>query len=102
MAIHPPECECTGSYGCRKRRQGFSLSSDATPTRIGRRPYRDPAKHNHNSWEAGIAGEHRPGGTFMPYLRADGTRMGVKEFADNRHHLEKVRDDLRKAPAPLN
>lgn len=81
--IHSPDCGCD-TLGCRLRRDGvFALSSSATPTRQGRRPYRDPAKHNHNSWEAGIAGEHRADGSFMPYLTGTGGQMHVKEWSES-------------------
>jgi hypothetical protein len=66
------------------------LSGTATPTRRRRQPFRDPAKVNHNSWEAGIAGEHRPDG-FMPYLGPNGDRMHTKEYSDNRVALEDIR-----------
>ena len=90
MSIHPASCECE-SLGCKLRREGlFALSSQATPTRRRHQPWRDPAKHNHNSWENGIAGEHRPGG-FMPYLRPDGGQMHLKEYAENRVALDSVR-----------
>ena len=48
------------------------------------------------SWEQGIQGEHRPGGTFMPYVRAsDLTPITAKQMADNRGHFEKQIKDLR-------
>ena len=37
------------------------------------------------AWERGIATSKRPNGTEMPYLKADGSEMGVKEFAQKRH-----------------
>jgi hypothetical protein len=91
MSIHPSDCECD-TLGCELRRGGlFVLASAATPTRSRRLPFRDPAKVNHNSWEAGIAGEHRPDGSFMPYIGADGSRMHVKEYGENRVALDSVR-----------
>lgn len=52
------------------------------------------------AWERGIAGEYRPGGGFVPYLTLDGGghEMSVKELADNRAHIEKVRDQQRHDP----
>lgn len=42
------------------------------------------------SWEKGIQGEHRPGGTFMPYVRAsDLTPITAKQMADNRGNFER-------------
>jgi hypothetical protein len=43
------------------------------------------------SWEAGVAGEHRVDGAFMPYLDSTLEPIGVKEMADDRHRLEAVR-----------
>lgn len=74
-------------YGCVLRRKSVAVSPSATPNRSANRPQpfremREP------SWEKGIAGEHRPGGGFVPYLNPDGSRMGVKELADRRGHVE--------------
>jgi hypothetical protein len=90
VSIHPSTCECD-TLGCKLRRDGlFTLPGAATPTRGRRRPYRDPTKANHNSWEAGTAGEHRPGG-FMPYLSSGGGRMHTKEYSENRVALDDIR-----------
>jgi hypothetical protein len=48
-----------------------------------------PPKAN-PAWERGIAGEHRPGGTFVPYVDSEGKRIGVKKFADNRKKYERI------------
>ena len=66
--------------------QAFALTAAAAPSRQNKvpPPQADPA------WERGIAGEHRRGGTFVPYLDADGTRIGVKKFADNRTKFERI------------
>lgn len=94
--MHPPDCTCTegpGSYGCQLRRKGIQVPPSATPTRTPRRPWRPGPK---NSWEAGIAGEHRPDGSFMPHLDpTDGHRLSVKEFADNRGRYEKRLREVR-------
>lgn len=47
-----------------------------------------PPRRPDNPWERGRAGEHRPDGSFMPYLKSDLSPMGVKEFADNRTRCE--------------
>jgi hypothetical protein len=74
------------------RREGlFTLSSAATPTRRRHQPFREPAKVNHCSWENGVAGEHRPDGSFMPYLTASGGRMHLKEYAEDRVALDSIR-----------
>jgi hypothetical protein len=79
--IHPPGCTCTTSYGCQLRRKGIQVPASATPTRTPRFVQRRP---RYNSWEAGVAGEHRRDGSFMPYIHSDGREIGVKEWSDNR------------------
>tara|TARA_B100001146_G_scaffold213777_1_gene214456 strand:- start:1664 stop:2011 length:348 start_codon:yes stop_codon:yes gene_type:complete len=66
--------------------QSPALTAAAAPSQKNKVPPRkaDPA------WERGTAGEHRPGGTFVPYVHADGSRIGVKEFADNRTKFERI------------
>lgn len=66
--------------------QAFALTAAAAPSRQNKVP---PPKAN-PAWERGIAGEHRRGGTFVPYLKNDGSRIGVKEFADNRTKYERI------------
>lgn len=75
-------------FGCKIR----TLNFDGSATTVGRqsrgsRPGRvpDPA------WERGVAGEHRPGGGFMPYLDHKLSEIGVKEFGERRHELEDKR-----------
>lgn len=87
--IHEPDCTCD-TLGCKMRREGmFQLSSAATPTRRRRQPFRPGPRYT--SWEAGKAGEHRADGSFMPYLGAAGTPMGIKEFSENRRDLTSIR-----------
>jgi hypothetical protein len=66
--------------------QSPALTAAAAPSQMNKVPPRkaDPA------WERGTAGEHRRGGTFVPYVHADGSRIGVKEFADNRTKFERI------------
>ena len=66
--------------------QSPALTAAAAPSPMNKVPPRkaDPA------WERGTAGEHRRGGTFVPYVHADGSRIGVKEFADNRTKFERI------------
>ena len=66
--------------------QAFALTAAATPSRRNKVP---PPKAN-PAWERGIAGEHRRGGTFVPYLDSEGKRIGVKKFADNRTKYERI------------
>lgn len=79
------DAEC---YGCRLKEKNISYSSAATPTRGRRQPFR-PIQQP--SWEAGVAGETRPDGSFMPYLDKNLNEIGVKEMADNRQSLEAIR-----------
>lgn len=48
------------------------------------------------SWEKGRAGEHRPGGGFMPYIDPKtGSAMTIKRYAEGgRHLVEKGRQRL--------
>lgn len=88
MAVHPEDCGCD-TYGCRLRRKGVQVSPAATPNRQ-RHVHRPIVKP---SWEAGIAGENRPGGGRMPYLKGNGDPITVKQFANNRGGLtEKLRE----------
>lgn len=78
-ATYDPDC-----YGCRLRAKAIGLSSAAIPSRQNAIPPRkaDPA------WERGVAGTHRPDGTFVPFLTKDLNPMGVKEYGENRHKVD--------------
>lgn len=94
---HEPPCDC-GSYGCDLRAKGVQVSPAATPNRRNVKPSTtaaDPA------WERGIPGEHRPGGSFMPYLDVGtGKHLGVKQFSEHRHGFEESLRRVRNTPAP--
>jgi len=66
--------------------QSPALTAAAAPSRMNKVP---PRQAN-PTWEKGTAGQHRPGGTFVPYLKPDGSRIGVKDFADNRKKYERI------------
>ncbi len=86
--IHPPDCDCSETLGCRLRREGgVQLNTgDATSTRRGK-----PADNGrYNGWERGIAGEQRKGG-FMPYLDAKGEKIPMREHVAHRHHHHETR-----------
>ncbi len=51
------------------------------------------------SWEAGVKGEHRPDGSFMPYLDKHGAPIGVKQWGEDRRNYEAKLAELRN-PAP--
>lgn len=77
-----------GCYGCELQAKNLTFSSAATPTRGRRQPFR-PIQQP--SWEAGVAGERRVDGAFMPYLDSNLEPIGVKEMADNRTKFEAAR-----------
>jgi hypothetical protein len=85
--IHPTNCTCD-AYACELRRKGIGFGYDATPTMRPRRPWRPKVNC---SWEAGISGESRPGGTFMPHLDATGRPIRVKEAGERRRELTDIR-----------
>ena len=82
-----PDTICQDCGGTVKRiLQAPALTAAAAPSRMNKVP---PPQAN-PAWERGIAGEHRRGGSFVPYVHADGSRIGVKEFADNRTKYERI------------
>lgn len=83
-------------YGCRLRSKGVAVTSAASPTMRSKPGSRQQAM---NSWERGVAGEHRPGGGFMPYSGADGQNIGVKEYAERRHEIDARVKDLKTNPS---
>lgn len=99
MAVHErydPDC-----YGCQLRAKDLSYTAEATPTM--RDPRRRPLRPKVNSsWEAGVAGEHRPDGSFVPYVHSDMTPIGVKEFSERSSSYEEQVRRLKTAPDPLS
>lgn len=83
---HGPDC-----FGCRI--QGVNFDPRAMPSR---RNSNEPTAMKANpAWEAGIAGEHRRDGTFMPYIRDHSMNaIHVKEFAERQHELEPAIRDI--------
>ena len=76
--------------------QAPALTAAATPSRRNKVP---PSKAN-PAWEKGIAGEHRRDGSFVPYLKRDGSQVGVKEFAANRTKYERILREQRPQSTP--
>ena len=79
-------------FGCKV--QSIQFDPYAMPSRLNkkaepRRP--DPA------WERGIPKDSRG----MPFLRTDGTPMGVKEFGEKRHQIDQHRRTLHNSTAPV-
>lgn len=99
MTVHDPDCSCD-TYGCQLRRKGIRLSATASQTARARRPWRDKVNCSEN---AGLAGEHRAGGTFMPYVERSNNggirRLHTKEGRDRRSEIASIRDRHRKGPA---
>ena len=82
-----PDTVCQDCGGTVKRiLQAPALTAAAAPSRMNKVP---PPQAN-PAWEKGIAGQHRRDGSFVPYVHADGSRIGVKEFADNRTKYERI------------
>jgi hypothetical protein len=50
------------------------------------------------SWEAGVKGETRADGSFMPYLDQHGSPIGVKQWGEKRHEYEARLTELRNPP----
>ena len=85
---HPPGCGCT-AYACELRAKAVGYAMKATPTVRARRPWRPRVNA---SWEAGVAGERRSGGTFMPYVGENTyRRIPIKEAAERRREISEVR-----------
>lgn len=90
--IHEPGCECN-AYACRLRAKNISVQ----PGRARHTPYKGGAESQskYNGMNRGVAGEHRPGGSFMPYLTPDANgkldRMPVKQGREQRHTINEIR-----------
>lgn len=94
--IHPPDCDCE-AYACVLRRKGIGFSYDATPTHRAKRPWRPKVNC---SWEAGLAGEHRPGGFFNPYVGEHSLRrIHTKEASERHREISEVRRSRVQGPA---
>lgn len=91
----PVGCTEHEHYGAQLRAKGVSVSPSATPSRFRHGKLREARPP---SWEKGIATEKRPGGYEMPYLNENGSRIHVKEAAERRHEIDKIRDRQRNAP----
>lgn len=94
--IHEPGCDCP-LYGCKLRRKGIHYSGSATQTSRSRRPWRPKVD---SSWEAGVSGERRADGSFMPYMDGTGRKIHVKEYGENRRKLSEIRRRQVVGPAP--
>ena len=76
-----PQC---GKDSAKRILQSPALTADAVPSTRNKIP---PRKAN-PTWEKQVAGEHRNDGSFVPYRKADGKTIPIKEFTDNRSKYE--------------
>lgn len=79
-------------FGCKLKSIQFdpySMPSRLHPSVAPRRP--NPA------WERGIPTDRRG----MPFLKGDGTPMGVKEYAQNRSQIDERRRRLHNSTEPI-
>ena len=79
-------CQGCGEETAKRILQSPALTAAAAPSTKNKVP---PPQAN-PVWEKGISGERRRDGSFVPYLQSDGSRIGVKEFADNRTKYERI------------
>ena len=73
-------------YAERLRDKGFQVS----PAGMVRHNGKPPAKPRYNNWEKGRAGEHRPDGSFMPYIDGKGSEIPIKKMAEKRYEKDKA------------
>ena len=81
------------AYKEKLRSLRFGRVPGGASTEKGIRAKPDPA------WERGIKGEHRPDGSFMPYLNGNLDPIRMKDWGENRRTYEAGLAELRK-PAP--
>ena len=79
-------CQDCGEETAKRILQSPALTAEAAPSQNNKIPPRKA----YPAWEKGTAGELRRDGSFVPYVHADGSRIGVKEFADNRTKYERI------------
>lgn len=86
-ALHPTEVD-----GCRSCKYGtIRLSQSCMPSKT---PGKAPPRGGGNSWEQGVATDHRG----VPYLDKNLDTIGVKQFAENRSKFtEQIRRNAQSA-----
>ena len=87
-------CRDCGEETAKRILQSPALTAAAAPSTKNKVP---PPQAN-PVWEKGISGERRRDGSFVPYLRSDGSRIGVKDFADNRKKYEGILREKKNKP----
>ena len=91
-----PEC---GKDSGKRILQSPALTADATPNRERNKI---PPRRAEPNWEKGRAGEHRADGSFVPYRKADGSTIPIKEFTDNRSKYEGLLRDRKNRQSTTN
>ena len=89
-----PQC---GKDSAKRILQSPALTADAVPSTRNKIP---PRKAN-PTWEKQVAGEHRNDGSFVPYRKADGKTIPIKEFTDNRSKYEGMLRDKEKRKSTI-
>lgn len=90
----PDSCAERGCFTDRVRTQHLGV-----PTKDSTRTVTPPSTMQAPSWEKGVAGEYRPGGGFVPYIGAGkASPMGIKEAAEKRTEIKRIRDRQRNDP----
>ena len=91
-------CPHCGKDSAKRILQSPALTADATPNRTGNKV---PPRKAQPNWEKGRAGEHRADGSFVPYRKADGSTIPIKEFTDNRSKDEGMLRDKEKRKSTI-
>ena len=91
-------CPYCGKDSAKRILQSPALTADATPNRTGNKV---PPRKAQPNWEKGRAGEHRADGSFVPYRKADGSTIPIKEFTDNRSKYEGMLRDKEKRKSTI-
>ena len=91
-------CPHCGKDSAKRILQSPALTADATPNRTGNKV---PPRKAQPNWEKGKAGEHRADGSFVPYRKADGSTIPIKEFTDNRSKYEGMLRDKEKRKSTI-
>lgn len=90
--IHPADCEC-GAYACELRQKAPQVSTAG----MVRRNSIPPSKPRYNQWEKGKAGEHRPNGSWMPYIDGKGSEIPIKKYSEGTFRKDKEALDRARA-----
>ncbi len=94
----PDHCRTrpNGCFGETSRSIGFGIVPGGT--RLTSKTIVDPPKPDQPVLNNQDAGEHRPGGGFMPYFSKDGGKMKIKEYRERKHEIQATRDRDRNDP----